>query len=74
MHNPYPEQGETLLKGCSGIQTCVVWLRKTGQRREKVCTKIQGSKGRRNVGSYQLCMWEAKEGSVENEKAGTAVN
>lgn len=51
MHDPYPEQGETLLKGCSGIQTCVVRLRETGQRRDKVCTKIQGSKGGRNVGS-----------------------
>lgn len=50
MHDPYPEQGETLLRGCSGIWTYVVWVRKTGQRREKMCSKIQGSKGGRNVG------------------------
>lgn len=76
MHDPYPEQGETLVKGCSGIQNCVVWLRKTGQGREKVCTKIQGSKEGEMwvVRSHQLWTQGVKESSVENEKPGTAWN
>lgn len=36
------------LKAALGIQTCVVWPWKTGEGREKVCTKIQGRKVGRN--------------------------
>lgn len=75
MHDPYPEQGETLLKGCSGIQTCVVWLRKTGQRREKCALRSREAREGEMwaVRSHQLCTWEVKNGSVESENPGTAV-